>query len=169
MDTDRLVFVDCEARGASSFSGVMTEFAAGYYRTRDTFHGRLHEGSPDPANPAVPLPGKRIASDLEVATRLSGWIAQRLGGARPVFVSDNPAYDWQWVAAMYDRAGIANPFGHSGRRIGDFWAGVTRDWRNTQQWKQFRVTRHDHNPVNDVLGNMEAFAQILDRMETGMI
>ena len=36
-------------------------------------------------------------------------------------MSDNPAYDWQWIAGMFDRAAMDNPFGHSGRRIGDFW------------------------------------------------
>ncbi len=45
-----------------------------------------------------------------------------------VFVSDNPAYDWQWIAGMFDRAGLDNPFGHSGRRISDFWAGLNGDW-----------------------------------------
>ena len=39
-------------------------------------------------------------------------------------MSGNPAYDWQWIAALFDRAGMDNPFGHPGRRIGDFWPAV---------------------------------------------
>jgi hypothetical protein len=54
-----------------------------------------------------------------------------------------------------------NPFGHSGRRISDFWAGLNRDWGNTQGWKRFRRTAHDHNPVHDAMGNAEAFEEIL--------
>ena len=53
------------------------------------------------------------------------------------------------------------PCGHSGRRISDFWAGLNRDWSETQGWKQFRKTAHDHNPVNDAMGNVEAFDEIL--------
>jgi hypothetical protein len=48
------------------------------------------------------------------------------------------AYDWQWIAGMFDRAGMDNPFGYSGRRISDFWAGLNRDWSDTQGWKRFR-------------------------------
>ncbi|MFY9850484.1 MAG: hypothetical protein WAK83_23190 [Trebonia sp.] len=58
-------------------------------------------------------------------------------------------------------ASPANPFGHSGRRIGDFWAGLNRDWGDTQGWKRLRKTAHHHNPVNDAMGNAEAFEEIL--------
>ena len=66
----------------------------------------------------------------------------------------------QWVSAMFDKAGIENPFGHSARRISDYWAGLQRKWSETQSWKRYRVTTHDHNPVNDAMGNVEAFATI---------
>ena len=155
------IFVDCEARGTSPVHGVLTEFGAVHYGSRDTFHGRLFDATPDPANPAIPIVGRRLASDTEVAERFAAWLKDHLGGTRPVFVSDNPAYDWQWIAGMFDRAGINNPFGHSGRRISDFWAGLNRDWSDTQGWKRFRRTAHDHNPVNDAMGNVEAFDEIM--------
>jgi hypothetical protein len=155
------VLVDCEARGTSPVNGTLTEFGAVLYVTRDTFHGRLFEAVPDPDHPAVPLVGRRVASDDEIAIRLTAWLQDHLGGQRPVLVSDNPAYDFMWIAGMYDRAGMPNPFGHSGRRISDFWAGLHRDWRRTQDWKQFRRTPHDHNPVHDALGNCEALEEIL--------
>ena len=64
------IFVDCEARGTSPVHGVLTEFGAVHYQTRDTFHGRLFEGTPDPANPAVSIVGERVATDAEVAEAL---------------------------------------------------------------------------------------------------
>ena len=155
------VFVDCEARGTSPVHGVLTEFGAVHYDTRDTFYGRLFEATPDPDNPAISIVGERIATDEEVAESFAAWLREHLGGRRPVFVSDNPAYDWQWIAGMFDRAGMDNPFGHSGRRISDFWAGLNRNWSETQGWKRFRRTVHDHNPVNDAMGNVEAFEEIL--------
>ena len=114
------VFVDCEARGISPVHGVLTEFGAVHYDTRDTFYGRLFHATPDPENPAISIVGARIAADKEVADSFTAWLRGHLGNSPPVFVSDNPAYDWQWIAGMFDRAGMDNPFGHSGRRIGDF-------------------------------------------------
>jgi hypothetical protein len=54
-----------------------------------------------------------------------------------------------------------NPFGYSARRISDFYAGMKGDFFDSQNWKKWRVTKHDHNPVHDVLGNIEAFEKIL--------
>lgn len=161
-----LVFVDCEARGASPINGTMTEFGCVAYPKMQTFHGRLYEGTPDPENPAIPVVGKRLNSEHLVAGDLAKWLTEVAGGRRVVFVSDNPAYDWQWIAAMFDRSGIDNPFGHSGRRISDFWAGYRGKWSDTQGWKKFRQTPHDHNPVNDALGNAEAYRTIMQMVES---
>jgi hypothetical protein len=73
-----------------------------------------------------------------------------------IFVSDNPAYDWQHINWAFWNRLRKNPFGHSARRISDFYAGLKRDWRATQDWKKYRITPHDHNPVHDSLGNAEA-------------
>jgi hypothetical protein len=77
-----------------------------------------------------------------------------------VMVSDNIAYDFMWIACLFDRADMDNPFGHSGRRISDYYAGLTGQFGNTQAWKRLRVTPHDHNPVHDAMGNVEAFQRI---------
>jgi hypothetical protein len=154
------IFIDCEARGASPINGTLTEFGAVHYDSRETFYGQLFEATPDPNNPAVSIVGKRLASNLEVAQEFLEWITKVNGNQRAVFVSDNPAYDWQWISAMFDKAGLENPFGHSARRISDYWAGLKRDWTDTQSWKRLRVTKHDHNPVNDAMGNVEAFEKM---------
>ena len=91
---------------------------------------------------------------------LNRWVLSTTNGY-PVFVSDNPAYDWQWLAAAFALADIKNPFGHSGRRIGDFAAGLSHNFSNTQSWKRFRKTPHDHNPVHDARGNAEALHHLL--------
>ncbi len=155
-----LVFVDCEARGRSPVNGVLTEFGAVHYETGQTFHGRLFEGTPDPANPAVPIVGPRIADDATVAAELREWLISVCGQTSPVMVSDNIAYDFMWIAGLFDRADMDNPFGHSGRRISDYYAGLTGQFGNTQAWKRLRVTPHDHNPVHDAMGNVEAFQRI---------
>lgn len=154
------IFVDVEARGTSPVNGTMTEFGAVHEKTLKTFHGVIYEGTPDPENPAIPLIGKQVKSLTTVAADFAEWLKEVSGNERSVFVSDNVAYDWQWISAMFDVALMENPFGHSGRRISDFWAGLNHNWGETQSWKRFRVTKHDHNPVNDAMGNVEAFQKI---------
>lgn len=122
--------------------GDMTEFGAVEYATRVTFHG--------------PDCSKETFLAFEV------WLARVNGTAhRPIFISDNPAYDFQWINFYFWKHLGRNPFGHSARRIGDFYAGLTGDFRNTQRWKRFRETPHDHHPVHDALGNVEAFAKLM--------
>lgn len=154
------IFVDVEASGQSPINGVMTEFGCVHEKSKRTFHGVLYKGEPDPKNPAKPIVGESVATDLEVASELLSWLEEVGGGERAVFVSDNPAYDFQWISAMFDKANITNPFGWSGRRISDFWAGLQNNWGDTQSWKSLRVTAHDHNPVNDAMGNVEAFQEL---------
>lgn len=154
------IFVDVEAEGSSPIYGTMTEFGAVHEKSLQTFHGVLYEASPDPENPAKPIVGAPVASNDEVALKFFDWLKEVGGSERPVFVSDNPAYDWQWISAMFDKAMIVNPFGWSGRRISDFWAGLNHNFGETQSWKNFRKTKHDHNPVNDAMGNVEAFQEI---------
>jgi hypothetical protein len=153
-------FVDVEADGQSPVKGTMTEFGVVHYDTKETFHGILFEGHPDPENPAKPVVGDRVATAEEVVEKLDAWISQFIGDGRAVMISDNPAYDFMWIAGMYDEANVDNRFGHSARRISDFYAGVQLRWSDTQSWKELRETVHDHNPVNDAMGNVEAFRKI---------
>lgn len=161
------VFVDVEATGISPASGVMTEFGAVEFKSRASFHGVIWESEPDPEIPAKPriTNDKRFASEYDVMTQFADWLNEICGKSRPIFVSDNPAYDFQWINFYFDKTLGRNPFGHSGRRIADFWAGFQRDFQNTQKWKRYRVTPHDHNPVNDAMGNVEAFQTILTMIE----
>jgi hypothetical protein len=96
----------------------------------------------------------------------TAWI-QAVCEGRPVMVSDNPAYDFMWIAGLFDTAGLANPLGHSARRISDFWAGLNQQWSDTQGWKKMRKTKHDHHPVNDAMGNVEAFMRIISMIGEG--
>lgn len=137
-----LIFVDCEAPfGVGSPAvGDMTEFGAVERTTRATFHG--------------------LDCARGTFARFEGWLADVSHG-RPIMVSDNPAYDWQWINFYFWRYFGRNPFGHSARRIGDFYAGLCGDFARTNRWKALRVTPHDHDPVHDALGNLEAFERIL--------
>lgn len=158
-----LIFVDVEATGASPSTGVMTQFGAVHYWTRKTFHGLLYDSKPDPTNPAKPVAGAALQPAAHVMGDFVRWLHPFPG--RPIFVSDNNGYDFMWIADYFDRYHIDNPFGHSSRRISDFYAGLLGDFSKTQGWKKWRVTKHDHHPVHDALGNVEAFATMLEKLD----
>ena len=157
-----LIFVDCEAYGGSPVTGQLTEFGAVAYPRMLTFHGIIVESEPDPDNPAVPRPTGEVSDALapRVFADFAAWLMRVSDGEQPVFVSDNVAFDWQWINCGFHQYLGRNPFGHSGRRISDYYAGLVGDWKNTQKWKRLRVTKHDHNPVHDALGNAEAFRRL---------
>jgi len=94
----------------------------------------------------------------EEAYRFKDWL-----GGRHTMWTDNPAFDWQWINWLMHSFTGDNPLGFSARRIGDFYAGLNRDIRASTKWKKLRRTKHDHNPLNDVRGNMEAFKEIRKR------
>jgi hypothetical protein len=156
-----LVFVDCEATGPCPGMGELTEFGAVEYRTRETFHGILVESAPQEDNPHLSEVTGRRFDPVVVFTAFERWLAEVCTG-RPIFISDNPAFDWQWINYGFYHALGRNPFGHSGRRISDFYAGLVGDFWHSQAWKHLRVTPHDHNPVHDAMGNVEAFERILN-------
>jgi len=84
------------------------------------------------------------------------WIEKNSVGS-PVFISDNPAFDWQWINYYFHRFVGENPFGFSARRIGDLYCGMVKDAGKNAEWKRlYRKTVHDHTPVNDAKGNAEA-------------
>ncbi len=90
-----------------------------------------------------------------VMEKFDAWLEEQSQGY-PVFVSDNLAFDWQFINYYFHRFLGRNPFGFSGRRIGDIYAGLVKDAHRATEWKKYRITKHTHNPVDDARGNAEA-------------
>lgn len=88
-----------------------------------------------------------------IMQQFAAWIAQHTTG-RPIFVSDNVAFDWQWINYYFHAFTGANPFGHSGRRVADLYCGMQKDVFAT--WRHLRKTAHTHHPVDDAKGVAEA-------------
>jgi hypothetical protein len=80
--------------------------------------------------------------------------------ARLILWSDNPSWDFQWINWICFRYGDRNPFGHSARRVGDYWAGLNNNIADTRGWKKLRKTRHTHNALDDAMGVAEAMLEI---------
>jgi len=75
-----LIFVDCEGHGPAPKLNDenLFEFGAVVYPSRAAFHG--------------------VGATLETFSKFADWIANVcVPGLRPLFMSDNPAYDWQFI------------------------------------------------------------------------
>jgi DNA polymerase III epsilon subunit-like protein len=96
-----------------------------------------------------------------VMLRLVAWLQEVNGPGRCTLVSDNPAFDYQFMNYYLWRYANCNPFGHSARRIGDFHAGLMQDFFAKQRWKKLRKTSHTHNPLDDAMGNAEALVLLM--------
>ena len=135
-----LIFVDTEGANPTHGGWTLREFGAVHYDTMTTFYGK--------------------DSSRDTFTAFDKWLSS-FGKEQKVFITDNIAYDWPPIHFYLMLYIGRNQFGHSARRIGDFYAGLTGDFRNSSKWKKLRVTPHDHNPVHDALGNAEAFRRIM--------
>jgi hypothetical protein len=124
-----------------------------------TFYGRTRPISDEFVCDALAVSGHSREEHLgfeapaAVMARFAQWLAETSSG-RPVLVSDNLAYGWQWINYYFHRFAGANPFGYSGRRIGDLYCGMVKD--AFAGWKHLRKTTHTHHPVDDARGNAEA-------------
>ena len=156
------IVVDVEADGEIPHKYSMVCFGAVVVEPslNKTFYGQVKPMSNEYVESALKISGfsreEHLTFDdpLKVMMDFEKWIKENSKG-RPVFISDNLAFDWQWINFYFHYFIGRNPFGWSGRRLGDLYCGMKMDtfapWKN-----EFRKTKHDHNPVNDAKGNAEA-------------
>jgi len=139
--------VDTEDARPTLTGWTLREFGAVEFDSEESFHGK--------------------DSSKNTFLNFREWLYTFGKTERLIFVSDNVAYDWPPIHFYFNfyfqecNFESRNPFGYSARRIGDFYAGLVGDFGKQSEWKSLRVTRHDHNPVNDAMGNVEALKRML--------
>lgn len=158
------IVVDVEADGPIPYKYSMVCFGAVIVtpELNKTFYGKIKPLSNEWIPEALAVSGfsreehLTFEEPLKVMSDFSDWISKNSTG-KPVFISDNPCFDWQWINYYFHSFLGKNPFGFSGRRIGDLYCGMKNDTFLNSEWKKlYRKTTHDHNPVNDAKGNAEA-------------
>lgn len=55
-----------------------------------------------------------------------------------------------------------NPFGYTSTNLGSLYKGMVKDMFGL--FKKHKKTIHDHNPVNDAKGNVEALQYMITEM-----
>jgi len=155
------VMVDVEADGPAP--GLYSMIALGAVivepQLNRTFHAQLKPVSEQWKPAALAVSGFSRAETLEfddadkVMPRFAVWLKTNVTG-RPMFISDNNGFDWQFVNWYFWRFADGNPFGHSSTNLGSLYKGFAKDTR--ANFKHLRKTRHTHDPVDDARGNAEA-------------
>ncbi len=160
------IVIDVESDDQSPATGSMVCFGAVLVSdTSKTFYGQTAPIVSTYNPEALAISGfsraehEKFDSPYEVMFAFEKWI-ERVSDGRPIFISDNPAFDWQWINFYFHKYLGGNPFGFSARRIGDLYCGMVKDASKNHEWKKkYRKTTHDHNPVNDAMGNAEALQE----------
>lgn len=136
--------------------------------TMRTFHGKLAPVTDKFQEEAIKVTGlDRNATagypDPDVTMEeFEAWIQKTNVKQKPQFFSDNNGFDWQFVNYYFWKYRGGNPFGHTSTNINSLYKGLTGTMFSN--FKHLRRTEHDHNPVNDALGNAEALIEMKKRL-----
>jgi 3' exoribonuclease, RNase T-like len=163
------IVVDVEADGEIPYRNSMVCFGAVIVEPTlsKTFYGKTKPISTIWKPDALAVSGfsreehEQFDDPALVMQAFDEWIKTNSKG-HPIFISDNPCFDWQWINYYFHTYLGKNPFGFSGRRIGDMYAGLVKD--TYAKWKHLRQTTHTHHPVDDAKGNAEVLLHMRDNM-----
>jgi hypothetical protein len=162
------VMVDIEADGPCPGDYSMVCFGAIIVEPSlsKTFYGKLKPISDKWEPEALKVSGFSREETLkfdgprEVMELFDQWLAENSQG-RPMFISDNNGFDWQFINWYFHHFLGKNPFGHSSTNLGSLYKGLVRD--TSKNFKHLRKTKHTHHPVDDARGNAEAFLELIEQ------
>ncbi len=135
------VFLDKEGKFDKTFYGQTSPISKVYNKEALAISGFSREQHEKFQKPEVTM------------LKFNEWL-RSLGNGNNVLYSDNNQYDGMFMNYYCHVYLGMNPFGFSSRRIADLICGFEKD--TSFKWKHLRKTKHDHNPINDAIGNAEA-------------
>ncbi len=134
----RLTFisVDIETTGPTPGHYSMYELGACVIGSNSTFERSLSLLAGTrfslPALRAVSASTKGLLSRTETVpakTAMSDfakWVRNAAEGTRPIFVANNAAFDWMFVAWYFEEFSVTNPFGHSALDMKAYYMGMNK-------------------------------------------
>ncbi len=163
------VVVDIESDGPIPGDFSMISFGAvlvepGLSRT---FYGCLKPISEKWIPEALEVSGFKREETLafenpkNVMVKFDDWIMNHIKD-RPMFISDNNGFDWQFINWYFHHFIGRNPFGYSSSNLGSLYKGLVKDTQ--ESFKHLRKTKHTHHPVDDAKGNAEALLFMHEKM-----
>lgn len=124
-----------------------------------TFYGRLKPVSDRWNSEALAVSGftrdecLTFDEPTSVLQAFADWLRETCDD-KPIFISDNNGFDWQFINWYFHHFLACNPFGFSSTNLGSLYKGLVND--TFKNFKHLRKTRHTHHPVDDAKGNAEA-------------
>ncbi len=97
-----------------------------------TFQGQLRPNSEKWIPEALAVSGfsreqtMQFGEPGKVMGEFRSWLAGNVAG-RPMFISDNNGYDWQFINWYFHHFLGRNPFGYSSTNLGSLYKGMQRD------------------------------------------
>lgn len=163
------IMVDIESDGPIPGDYSMICFGAVLVRPGldQTFYGRLKPISEKWVPDALAVSGFSREETLtfdqpqQVMPTFAQWLTTVCDG-KPMFISDNNGFDWQFINWYFHHFHGSNPFGFSSTNLGSLYKGMMKD--TFQNFKHLRKTRHTHHPVDDAKGNAEALLTMKNEM-----
>jgi DNA polymerase III alpha subunit (gram-positive type) len=163
------VMVDIESDGPIPGDYSMVCIGAVIVETglSQTFYGKLKPISDQWIPEALKVSGftrdevLRFDNPSVEMTRFENWLKMNIQD-RPIFVSDNNGFDWQFINWYFHHFLGKNPFGFSSTNLGSLYKGLVKD--TSLNFKHLRIKRHSHNPVDDAIGNAEALLRMKNEM-----
>ncbi len=161
------VMVDIESDGPIPGENDYSMLSIGAVIVRpsleDRFYGVMRPISDNWESGAMEVCGFNRAEVLEfpepkiVMNNFYNWLINKSIG-KPMFISDNNGFDWQFVNWYFWHFLGTNPFGWSSTNLGSLYKGLIKNtYRN---FKHLRETKHTHNALDDAVGNAEALLKI---------
>ncbi len=144
------------------FGAVIVEPALGR-----TFYGKLRPISQNWIPDALKVSGFSREETLsfddpaDVMVRFEAWLGAH-SPRRPMFISDNNGFDWQFINWYFHHFLGRNPFGFSSTNLGSLYKGLVKN--TSENFKHLRKTRHTHHPVDDAKGNAEALLHMKESL-----
>lgn len=132
-----------------------------------TFYGQLKPVSEKWIPEALAVSGftreqtMQFGEPKQVMAEFRLWLKENSKG-KPMFVSDNNGFDWQFINWYFHHFLGENPFGFSSANLGSLYKGLVKD--GFQNFKHLRKTAHTHHPVDDAKGNAEALLHMKKEM-----
>ena len=97
--------------------------------------------------------------DPEEAIQSLAEFVKETSKGRPMFISDNNGFDWQFINYYCHKYLGVNPFGFSSTNLGSLYKGLVQD--PFKNFKHLRDTPHTHRAIDDAMGNLEAFLKLI--------
>lgn len=173
-----LVAIDVEASGPCPGEYSLLSIGAVMVRDglKDHFYAELEPTAPGVVNEAMAVNNlnylymKKLSPKFhpsEVMGRFGDWLRD-YSHKRPIMLSDNPAYDFQFINYYFWKYCDGNPLGWSARRIGDIYAGLNGDLFSAGDFRQLMITEHTHNALDDAMGVAEAMLAMNEHFGLGI-